>query len=440
MATTSYTYDHLRAPPRSKATFYSTSPDWSDVTPIPLLDQGPPDQATDPGKALATIAYSPRYLEAMSYVRALIASGERSERVLALSEDVIGMSPSHYTIWAWRMDCLRYLWAADGNERAGFGTVVELEVEGDDDEEGATTTNASTGDNQLPGTRQQQSAAATTTAEERIKQGIERELDWLEGTSEQNLKNYQIWHHRQSLLSAYPRSLITASFLHEREIPFVTHILSFDAKNYHVWTYRQWLCRYFPEFLLPPSPTVTGRTQGSTSEIESVEVLIDEDVRNNSAWAHRYFVVFGFEELFVLEGGSRVDINTNIKTGVEKRLTTRKELFANIKATKGQGILKADEAVVQREIAYAKAKIGLAPQNPSSWNYLKGVLRRAGTPLSDERACHAIDWLAEIYAETGDKELAQAALDSLANKWDRIRRNYWEYRQKLMDKGEYAGT
>ncbi|RMD40456.1 hypothetical protein DV735_g4662, partial [Chaetothyriales sp. CBS 134920] len=416
----SYTYSHLRAPPRSKATFYGTSPDWSDVTPIPLLDHGPPDQTTDPGKALATIAYSPRYLEAMSYVRALLATGERSERALALSEDVIDMSPSHYTIWAWRMECLRHLWGVgvgvDNNNQEG--SVVELEG---DDGDPPTSTNPATGD-ELPqrSKNSKQESGILTTPEERIKQGVERELDWLEGTSEQNLKNYQIWHHRQSLLTTYPRSLVTADFLYEREIPFITHILSFDAKNYHVWTYRQWLCRYFPEYLLPPSSPTRGgggerRTHGSTSEIDRVEALIDEDVRNNSAWAHRYFVVFGFEELAVMEGG--------------------------------RGILKADEAVVQREIAYAKAKISLAPQNPSSWNYLKGVLRRAGRPLSEEqawsdsvRSSHAVDWLAEIYAQTGDRELAHGALDSLANKWDPIRRNYWQYRQKLLDKGEYAGT
>ncbi|RMZ75848.1 hypothetical protein DV737_g5099, partial [Chaetothyriales sp. CBS 132003] len=386
----------------SKTAFYAKSPDWSDVTPIPLLDHGPADQnpalgGTDPGTALATIAYSPRYLEAMSYVRALIAGGERSERVLALSEDVIGMSPSHYTIWVWRMECLRWLWGVDRDDNDTdeemVGAVVEVEGEDADGDDG-------------------DDAAG--------KQG----------------------HHRQSLLTTYPRSLITASFFYDREIPFVTHILSFDAKNYHVWTYRQWLCRHFPEYLLPPSPSVTGRTEGSTSEIESVEILIDED-------------------------------------GL-----TRKELFADIKATRGMGILAADEAIVQREIAYAKSKIHLAPQNPSSWNYLKGVLRRAGTSLSDQRlwcesfvrpviqatratkvtqsvhgeglglgeeeqldflgdsvrSSHAIDWLAEIYADIGQKELARSCLESLGKKWDPIRRNYWEYRQKLMERGEYAGT
>ena len=56
-------------------------------------------------------------------------------------------------------------------------------------------------------------------------------------------------------------------------------MFSSDAKNYHVWSYRQWLVRRFSLW-----------DQG---ELEETEHLIDEDVRNNSAWNHRWFVVFG---------------------------------------------------------------------------------------------------------------------------------------------------
>lgn len=52
-----------------------------------------------------------------------------------------------------------------------------------------------------------------------------------------------------------------------------------DAKNYHVWSYRQWLVRRFDLW-----------DQG---ELEETERFIGEDIRNNSAWNHRWFVVFG---------------------------------------------------------------------------------------------------------------------------------------------------
>lgn len=74
------------------------------------------------------------------------------------------------------------------------------------------------------------------------------------------------------------------------ETDFLAHILSFDSKNYHVWTYRQWLCRRFSDSLL-----------ATDVELDAIDVLINDDVRNNSAWNHRYFVCFGAEELRAIE-------------------------------------------------------------------------------------------------------------------------------------------
>lgn len=48
---------------------------------------------------LATIAYSEEYLEAMSYLRAVMAANEMSERAFKLTEDIIFMNPAHYTVW-----------------------------------------------------------------------------------------------------------------------------------------------------------------------------------------------------------------------------------------------------------------------------------------------------------------------------------------------------
>jgi len=55
-----------------------------------------------------------------------------------------------------------------------------------------------------------------------------------------------------------------------------------DAKNYHVWSYRQWLVKRFNLW--------------DDGELEATEKLIDEDVRNNSAWNHRFFLVSGGDE------------------------------------------------------------------------------------------------------------------------------------------------
>lgn len=55
-----------------------------------------------------------------------------------------------------------------------------------------------------------------------------------------------------------------------------------DAKNYHVWSYRQWLVRRFDLW--------------EKGELESTEEMLKKDIRNNSAWNHRWFVVFGHDE------------------------------------------------------------------------------------------------------------------------------------------------
>jgi protein farnesyltransferase/geranylgeranyltransferase type-1 subunit alpha len=52
-----------------------------------------------------------------------------------------------------------------------------------------------------------------------------------------------------------------------------------DMKNYHVWSYRQWLVQRFGLW--------------DAGELESTDELLKKDVRNNSAWNHRWYVTFG---------------------------------------------------------------------------------------------------------------------------------------------------
>lgn len=73
---------------------YSSDPKWDSIKPIPLDDGS--ESGTTP---MATIAYGPEYLEATSYLRAVMAANEMSERALKLTGDVIVMSPAHYTVW-----------------------------------------------------------------------------------------------------------------------------------------------------------------------------------------------------------------------------------------------------------------------------------------------------------------------------------------------------
>jgi protein farnesyltransferase/geranylgeranyltransferase type-1 subunit alpha len=166
-----------------------------------------------------------------------------------------------------------------------------------------------------------------------------------------------------------------------------------DAKNYHVWSYRQWLVRKF------------GLWDGG--ELEEVERLLRRDVRNNSAWNHRWFLVFG----------------------------------------RGQEV---GQDVWDREFDFVKEAIRMAPQNESPWNYLRGLMKRSKKPWKEQitfveefaglaegtrvRSSHALDILATAYAEESTrKDEAVQALDLLANKYDPIRANYWNYRKSLLE-------
>ncbi|KGQ01991.1 hypothetical protein PAAG_11164 [Paracoccidioides lutzii Pb01] len=105
---------------------YST-PAWADVTPIPLDDgsnfydndhpqqqrqhqqQEGGDGVSGNGNGtypLATISYPPNYVEATSYLRALMAANEMSDRAIELTEDVILINPAHYTVWLYRAKIL----------------------------------------------------------------------------------------------------------------------------------------------------------------------------------------------------------------------------------------------------------------------------------------------------------------------------------------------
>jgi protein farnesyltransferase/geranylgeranyltransferase type-1 subunit alpha len=101
------------------------------------------------------------------------------------------------------------------------------------------------------------------------------EIAWLNPIALRHLKNYQIWHHRQTMIDALDSPAGEAAFLKE--------MFEQDSKNYHVWSYRQWLVKRFGLW-------------DDEEEMRSVEELIGGDVRNNSAWNMRWFLRFGMEE------------------------------------------------------------------------------------------------------------------------------------------------
>ena len=59
------------------------------------------------------------------------------------------------------------------------------------------------------------------------------ELDYLDGFSRDNPKNYQIWHHRRTVVERLGKG--------DRELQFCESVFEVDAKNYHAWAHRSTL-------------------------------------------------------------------------------------------------------------------------------------------------------------------------------------------------------
>lgn len=241
-----------------------------------------------------------------------------------------------------------------------------------------------------------------------MRTSIPDEIEWLNNVSMENLKNYQIWHHRRLLMDHYYPSIESdpdeKAKLARSEEDFLAQILAEDTKNYHVWSYRQYLV---PKLGLFGEP-----------ELRATEAWIDEDVRNNSAWSHRFFIVF-----------------SDPANATPGSLSTEHDP-------------KVPADIIDREVKYAEEKILLAPQNQSPWNYLRGVLVKGGRKVGTQQALverfisdvgvegnekvtssHALELLADIYAEKGEVDKADLCLRRLGEKWDRIRLGYWEWKR-----------
>lgn len=214
---------------------------------------------------------------------------------------------------------------------------------------------------------------------------LDEELQYIQTMARESSKNYQLWHHRELIMQLHGLSQNDVSL--EKE--FLEEMLDEDSKNYHVWCYRQWLCKSFPQF--------------RSGEISYTATLIKQDIFNNSAWNHRYFVLF---ELGQTATSEEVDV----------------------------------------EVEYVKSIIDRDPDNVSPWSYLSGVFRKTGRKMSSlvdyvkyfSDSIPALDVLATIYEtqEGGDGAMTAIEVFEKLKSRDSIRRRYWEYRITLLSPSE----
>ncbi|TIB18807.1 hypothetical protein E3P92_00296 [Wallemia ichthyophaga] len=253
---------------------------------------------------------------------------------------------------------------------------------------------------------------------------LQSELKLMDELSTEFLKSYQVWHHRRLCVgllatttspfadkncpaavtisstpqtSSPPPPLPSSIDLARYELQFIANLFhaTEDPKNYHTWVYRQWILTYFDKLF---------QDQDRHHELEFIESLINDDIYNNSVWSHRFFCLFKLGWL---------------------------------------------HTSLEAEIEYVLIKIGIAPSNMSSWNYLRGILKVNRKGLNQQRVLQFSETLVKAKSASDDMNpplpalewLADAALEDknpIATKHyltlkdlDPIRRHYWTWKSHL---------
>ena len=232
------------------------------------------------------------------------------------------------------------------------------------------------------------------------------ELKWCSNTAINNQKNYQIWHYREMIIELIIKKELDgdkSQYDLEKEREIVGTMLEKDEKNYHVWSYKRWFVQYFSLF-------------NDETELEYATKLIQDDIRNNSAWNFRHFLLFG---------------NPEIKT------------------------ISTD--VLSSEINFTIKMIELSITNPSSWNYMKSLydmsinvnydvtdiekivykfsadLDKSKLDQNVERvSIPAFELLSTIYGTQGLSDKQREIFTLLGERLDPIRKNYWAYKSTLL--------
>jgi len=129
---------------------YAERPGFAGLAPLPAADAG--------GRVVA-IQYTPAHAECLSYLRAVVASGEGGDAALEVTADAIDHNSADYTAWQARWEALTRPGDGDGDARAA-----------------------------------------------RVAAALREERGFTTAVSLVNVKNYQLWNHRRKLAQARPRA------------------------------------------------------------------------------------------------------------------------------------------------------------------------------------------------------------------------------------------
>ncbi|XP_050524739.1 protein farnesyltransferase/geranylgeranyltransferase type-1 subunit alpha [Daktulosphaira vitifoliae] len=216
----------------SNYVMYRHRPEWKDVQPVPQ-DDGP--------SQVVKIAYSDKFVDVFDYFRAILQSGEKSERSLELVTDAISLNPANYTVWIYRLEIVLHLEIDLYKELEYISNVIR------------------------EFTKNYQVWQYRKNIVEMLNDPSD-ELKFTASILDMDAKNYHAWQYRQWVLTTY-------SNLMENELDFVETLLSQDMRNNSAWNQR-----YFVIYNTDPSNETIDKELHYT--FDRIKILS----KNESAW------------------------------------------------------------------------------------------------------------------------------------------------------------
>lgn len=189
---------------------------------------------------------------------------------------------------------------------------------------------------------------------------LENELDFIKEFTLETPKNYQLWQHRQIIVERIDNPEVFLKDLEDTKVQ-----LSLDAKNIHCWQYRQWIVS-----------KVMGDNDVLRYELKYTELLLKDDVYNNSAWNHRYFLIKASESYNANKDQCLMDEFDAIIQFLDKSYEDN-ECFWNYLAVIVQDSQSLKDTVIPR----ISQLIG-SPEDTENYLYLRFLVRTNITEMN----------------------------------------------------------